>query len=59
MQARIAQRAHELFQQRGGHHGQDLNDWFRAASWERGFQLGSGNLRAEQEVLENKCEPVS
>jgi hypothetical protein len=35
MQARIAQRAYELFHRRGGHHGQDLEDW----------------LKAEQEVL--------
>ncbi len=41
VQARIAQRAYEFFQGRGGHHGQDLDDWFRA----------------EQEVLENSCEP--
>lgn len=30
LSARIAQRAHELFHRRGGHHGQDLDDWFRA-----------------------------
>lgn len=42
MQARIAQRAYELFLGRGGYHGQDLDDWFRA----------------EQEVLENSGEPV-
>jgi DUF2934 family protein len=33
--ARIAQRAYELFQGRGGHPGQDLDDW----------------LAAEQEIL--------
>jgi hypothetical protein len=35
MQARIAERAYELHHHRGGHHGQDLEDW----------------LTAEQEVL--------
>jgi len=29
-QARIANRAYELYTQRGGHHGQDLEDWFVA-----------------------------
>lgn len=28
--ARITQRAYELFHCRGGHHGQDLDDWFVA-----------------------------
>jgi len=28
--ARIAQRAYEIFHRRGGHHGQDRDDWFRA-----------------------------
>ena len=28
--ARIAERAHELWQHRGGHHGQDLEDWLTA-----------------------------
>ncbi|MDT3779061.1 DUF2934 domain-containing protein [Nitrospira sp. MA-1] len=28
--ARIARRAYELFHSRGGHHGQDLDDWFVA-----------------------------
>lgn len=27
---RIAIRAHALYQHRGGHHGQDLSDWFEA-----------------------------
>ncbi len=27
---RIAERAYELYQRRGGHHGQDLDDWFLA-----------------------------
>jgi len=30
VQPRIAERAYELYQQRGGHHGQDLDDWFAA-----------------------------
>lgn len=30
IQARIANRAYELYTQRGGHHGQDLEDWFVA-----------------------------
>lgn len=28
--ARIAERAYELYQHRGGHHGQDLEDWLSA-----------------------------
>ena len=28
--ARIAQRAHELYEQRGGCHGEDQADWFEA-----------------------------
>ncbi|MDH5576601.1 MAG: DUF2934 domain-containing protein [Nitrospirota bacterium] len=40
MQARIAERAYELHRHRGGHHGQDLEDW----------------LAAEREVLsEEEC----
>jgi len=35
VEVRITQRAYELFHRRGGHHGQDLDDW----------------LVAEQEVL--------
>lgn len=30
VQARIADRAYELYHRRGGHHGQDLDDWFAA-----------------------------
>lgn len=30
IQPRIAERAYELYQRRGGHHGQDLDDYFRA-----------------------------
>jgi hypothetical protein len=30
MQARIAERAYELHHHRGGHHGQDLEDWLSA-----------------------------
>jgi len=30
LEEQIAQRAHELWQQRGGEHGNDLTDWFRA-----------------------------
>ena len=30
IQPRIAERAYELYQRRGGHHGQDLDDWFLA-----------------------------
>jgi hypothetical protein len=30
MQARIADRAYELHHHRGGHHGQDLEDWLTA-----------------------------
>ncbi|MEO8325992.1 MAG: DUF2934 domain-containing protein, partial [Nitrospirota bacterium] len=30
VQPRIAERAYELYQRRGGHHGQDLDDWFVA-----------------------------
>ena len=30
MQVRIAERAYELHHHRGGHHGQDLNDWLTA-----------------------------
>ncbi len=30
LQARIADRAHELYMHRGGHHGQDWEDWFEA-----------------------------
>ena len=40
IQARIADRAYELHRHRGGHHGQDLEDW----------------LAAEREVLsEEEC----
>ena len=40
MDPRIAERAYELWQHRGGHHGQDLEDW----------------LAAEREVLsEEEC----
>lgn len=37
--ARIAERAYELYHHRGGHHGQDLEDW----------------LTAEREVLSEGC----
>ena len=30
VQARIADRAYELYHRRGGHHEQDLDDWFAA-----------------------------
>jgi hypothetical protein len=30
MQARIAERAYELHRHRGGHHGEDLDDWLMA-----------------------------
>ena len=30
MQLAIGRRAHELFEARGGEHGHDLEDWFRA-----------------------------
>jgi hypothetical protein len=30
LEEQIAERAHELWQQRGGAHGDDLTDWFRA-----------------------------
>jgi hypothetical protein len=30
LEEQIAQRAHELWQQRGGEHGNDLTDWFQA-----------------------------
>lgn len=30
IQPRIAERAYEHYQRRGGHHGQDLDDWFLA-----------------------------
>ncbi len=30
VEARIAQRAYELYHRRGGHHGQDLEDWLTA-----------------------------
>lgn len=30
VQPRIADRAYELYHRRGGHHGQDLDDWFLA-----------------------------
>ena len=30
MQVRIAERAYELHHHRGGHHGQDLEDWLTA-----------------------------
>ncbi len=30
VQARIAERAYELHHRRGGHHGQDLEDWLTA-----------------------------
>ncbi len=39
LQARIADRAHEFYTHRGGHHGQDLEDW----------------LEAERQVLEEGC----
>ncbi len=39
VQARIAERAYELYRQRGGHHGQDLEDW----------------LTAEREMLPTHC----
>ena len=29
-QSRITERAYELFDRRGGHHGQDLDDWLTA-----------------------------
>ena len=39
LHARISQRAHEIFEHRGGHHGQDLHDW----------------LEAERHVLGDEC----
>jgi Protein of unknown function (DUF2934) len=30
IQPRVAERAYQLYQRRGGHHGQDLDDWFLA-----------------------------
>ena len=30
LEEQIAQRAHELWQQRDGEHGHDLTDWFQA-----------------------------
>jgi hypothetical protein len=30
VQTRITERAYELYHRRGGHHGQDLDDWFAA-----------------------------
>lgn len=30
LQARIASRAYSLYERRGGHHGQDLDDWLQA-----------------------------
>lgn len=39
IQARIADRAYELHRHRGGHHGQDLEDW----------------LTAEREVQSEEC----
>jgi DUF2934 family protein len=30
LEEQVAQRAHELWLQRGGEHGWDLTDWFRA-----------------------------
>jgi Protein of unknown function (DUF2934) len=30
LEEQIAQRAHELWQQRGGENGHDLTDWFQA-----------------------------
>jgi hypothetical protein len=30
MRVRIAERAYALYQRRGGHHGQDLDDWLAA-----------------------------
>jgi hypothetical protein len=30
VRSRIAERAYELYHRRGGHHGQDLGDWFAA-----------------------------
>ena len=30
LEEQIAQRAHEIWQQRGGTHGSDLSDWFQA-----------------------------
>jgi len=39
MQVRIAERAYELHHHRGGHHGQDLEDW----------------LTAEREVQSEEC----
>ena len=39
IQARIAERAYELHHHRGGHHGQDLEDW----------------LTAEREVQSEEC----
>jgi Protein of unknown function (DUF2934) len=32
VQERIRRRAYELFQQRGGHHGFDVQDWLKAES---------------------------
>lgn len=39
LHGRIADRAHELYTHRGGHHGLDLEDWFEA----------------ERQVLEEGC----
>jgi Protein of unknown function (DUF2934) len=39
LHARVADRAHEIFTHRGGHHGMDLEDWFEA----------------ERQVLEEGC----
>ena len=39
LHARIADRAHELYTHRGGHHGMDWQDWFEA----------------ERQILEEEC----
>lgn len=40
LEAQIAERAHELWQERNGEHGNDLTDWLRAEreinEWHRG-----------------------
>jgi DUF2934 family protein len=42
---RIAERAYELYQRRGGHHGQDLDDWFLAEQEVMAEESWEGNER--------------
>ena len=40
---KIARRAYEIYLNRGGEHGSDLNDWLQAEKEVLSMQSGSGN----------------